>query len=316
MKILLIGAGVIGTAYAVNLAAACCKVYVLAHGIKSEEISKYGLRAIDLATGKNFQESVEVLNDPSNIDFDLVLISVRHEQLTSTFSILYILKGNPTLLFFGNNPNGRAALPDLIPKIVELGFPGIGGSIAEGVVKYIRISQQPTTLQTNASIATQNFIKALRSQGFEITSVSNMDGWLFYHTIFISCIAAALYQSNTNPLQLSKNRPLLKLMCTAITEGFSALKNKGITGLPGNLSLLHKPWLRQFAIFYWRRTFRSSMGELCFAAHARSAKMEMKDLANSALESVSESKYPLSNLRNLLKVENVNKTIILKEEIF
>ena len=304
MKILLIGAGVIGTVYGVNLIAAGCEVHVYAQGEKANTISKYGLRAKDLATGKEFYAGVKVVNNLSVTDYDMVLVPVRYEQLTSTFPVIANLHGNPTVLFFGNNPNGRSALPKANSCNIELGFPGIGGSISDGIVKYIRIPQQPTTVQTNANVPTQNFTNALRSQGFKVTSVSNMDGWLVYHAVLISCITSALYQSNTNALQLSQNRPLLKLMCTAITEGFSELKNKGVTGLPGNLAFLHKYWLRRFAIFYWKRMLQSSMGELCFAAHARHAKIEMQSLANTALEAVSKSKYPLFNLRNLLIPEN------------
>jgi hypothetical protein len=69
-------------------------------------------------------------------------------------------------------------------------------------------------------------------------------------------------------------------MCQAITEAFAALHASGVGGLPRNLAVLHKQLLRMVAVRYWARTMRSPMGELCFAAHARHAKAEMRAIAH------------------------------------
>ena len=71
-----------------------------------------------------------------------------------------------------------------------------------------------------------------------------MDGWLAYHAAFVACITAALYR---------------------------------------NLAVLHHRLLRPVASAYWARTMRSTMGELCFAAHARHAEPEMRALGADIL---------------------------------
>ncbi len=55
-----------------------------------------------------------------------VLAAVRADQLASACADLAGLQGAPTVLFFGNDPDGRAAIPATVPGAVQLGFPGIG----------------------------------------------------------------------------------------------------------------------------------------------------------------------------------------------
>jgi 2-dehydropantoate 2-reductase len=301
MNILLIGAGVIGTVYGAELAAGGHTVSVYDHGKRTEQIKRSGLIVKDLATGVLLQQPVKIVSDPKTAAYDLVLVAVRQDQLVSVFPIVKQLKGEPTLLFFGNNPNGRSVLPKDLSKVIELGFPGLGGLMVGDTVEYLRISQQPTAIQANASSPTQEFAQALRLRGFKVESVADMDGWLVYHAVFVASIAAALYRCGTNATRLSGDRTTLALMCQAIEEGFEALRVQGIHGEPRNLHILHMPWLRPFAIRYWSRTFRSPMGELSFAAHARHAQAEMQALAKAVLSATAASPTRRDHLQQLLQ---------------
>src|SRR6202034_921350 len=124
---------------------------------------------------------------------------------------------------------------------------------------------------------------ALSSRGFAIQRVADMDGWLAYHAAFVACVAAALYRCGTDPVRLAENRPVLALMCQAITGAFAGLHSQGTAGRPRNLSVLHSPLLKPVAVRYWARTMRSPMGELCFAAHSRHAEAEMRALADQVI---------------------------------
>ena len=127
-----------------------------------------------------------------------------------------------------------------------------------------------------------------------------MDGWLANHAVFVSCIAAALYRCGTDPVQLADDRRTLGLMCQAVTEGFAALRALGVGGLPRNLAVLHNRLLRWLAVRYWARSMRSSMGELCFAAHARHAEVEMRTLARDVMARVGDRRGT-ATLRLLLE---------------
>ena len=211
-------------------------------------------------------------------DYDVVLVAVRLDQLASACAGLAALAGKPAVVFFGNNPAGRPAIPGDVPGEVYLGFPGVGGVMTRGVADYVKIRQQPTALPDASDPRLAALESALSGRGFAVQRVTDMDGWLAYHAAFVACVAAALYRCGTDPVRLAADRATLTLMCRAITGAFAALRTDGTAGLPRNLAVLHSPLLRAVAVRYWARTMRSPMGELYFAAHSRQAEAEMRAL--------------------------------------
>jgi 2-dehydropantoate 2-reductase len=283
MEVLVIGAGVIGSVYGAHLAAAGHSVSVLRHSTRSEDIARDGLVLVNVDTGKSLRPRVKVVGEITDCLPHLVLVAVRSDQLTAACSTIAAVRGRPTLLFFGNNPEGRQALPRDLPGTVGLGFPGVGGQLKGSTVEYVVIRQQPTALEADRDMVLDEIERSLREQGLRVNRVAKMDGWLLYHATFIASVSAALYRCGTDPIRLAGDRAVLSLMCRSVTEGFAALRREGIGGAPGNLAFLHRALLHSFAVRYWSRTMRSPMGELCFAAHARHAKSEMLSLVNAVI---------------------------------
>jgi 2-dehydropantoate 2-reductase len=280
MRVLVIGAGVIGTVYGAHLGAAGHTVSVLSHPPRTDDVAARGLAARDVLTGSRAGTRVHVVPDAADGGYDLVLAAVRSDQLAPACVQLTALGGAPTVLFFGNNIGGRSAIPANIPGEIRLGFPGVGGVMRDGVAEYVRIKQQPTALQAAGGPRLADMERTLRQREFSVQHVTDMDGWLAYHAAFVACVAAALYQCGTDAAVLAADRQTLTLMCAAVTEAFTALRKTGVTGLPRNLAILHSPALRPVAVRYWARTMRSPAGELCFAAHARHAQPEMRALGD------------------------------------
>jgi 2-dehydropantoate 2-reductase len=280
MKVLILGAGVIGTVYGAHLGAAGHIVHVLHHPPRTDDIATSGLAARDVLTGNRAESAVSIVPDAAAGRYDLVLAAVRSDQLAPACAQLTALAGAPAVLFFGNNPGGRAAIPATVPGQAWLGFPGVGGILRDGTAEYVRIRQQPTALQAAGDPRLAEMERALRQRGFSIQRVTDMDGWLAYHAAFVACVAAALYRCGTDARRLAADRPTLTLMCAAVTEAFAALRHTGVTGLPRNLAVLHSQALKPVAVRYWARTMRSAAGELCFAAHARHAQTEMRALGD------------------------------------
>jgi 2-dehydropantoate 2-reductase len=256
MKILIIGAGVIGTVYGAHLGAAGCAVSVLAHGARTAEVSRDGLRARDVLVDELTESPAAVVDRADAEAFDLVLVALRRDHLLLVSAQLASLSERPLVLFFGNNPAGRAGLPADIPSPVCLGFPGVGGTINDSLAEYVRIEQQPTALELGRDPRLNRFREALEVRGFAVQRVADMSGWLAYHAVFVACVCAALYRCGTNPQRLARNRSELRLMCRAITEGFRGLHNQGVGGLPRNLAVLHARAMLPVAVRYWARTMR------------------------------------------------------------
>ena len=288
MKVLIVGAGVIGTVYGAHLAVAGNTVSILSHGPRTNEVAAGGLCARDVLSGDVACAETAVVPDASG-DYDIVLVAVRRDQLASACAGLTGLAGKPAIVFFGNNPAGRAAITSGMPGDIYLGFPGIGGVMTGGTAGYVRIRQQPTALEQTSDPRLAALEAALRGRGFAVQRVTDMDGWLVYHAAFIACVAAALFRCGTDPVRLAGDRATLTLMCQAITEAFAALRASGTAGLPRNLAVLHSPLLKAFAVRYWARTMRSPAGELYFAAHTRHAPAEMRALGQDIAARITTS---------------------------
>jgi 2-dehydropantoate 2-reductase len=164
---------------------------------------------------------------------------------------------------------------------------------------YVRIRQQPTALPTAADYRLAALEAILSDRGFAIQRVTDMDGWLAYHAAFVACVAAALYRCGTDPVRLAADRPVLTLMCRAITGAFAGLRGQGTAGLPRNLAVLHSPLLKAVAVRYWARTMRSPTGELCFAGHSRHAEAEMRALGDDMAARITTSPALTELLRPL-----------------
>ena len=247
---LVVGAGVIGTVYGAHIAAAGSKVSVLSHGPRTSEVAAAGLSARDVLSGGRVDTEADVVPDASG-DYDLVLVAVRRDQLSSACAGLAVLAGKPAVVFFGNNPAGRPAIPGDVPGEVYLGFPGVGGVMTRGVADFVKIRQQPTALPEASDPRLAALQSALSGRGFAVQRVTDMDGWLAYHAAFVACVAAALYRCGTDPVRLAADRATLTLMCRAITGAFTALRTDGTAGLPRNLAVLHSPLLGAVAVRYW-----------------------------------------------------------------
>jgi ketopantoate reductase len=300
MKVLIVGVGVIGTVYGAHLGAAGHSVDVLSHPPRTDDIAIRGLAAHEVLDDSRAVTTASVVPDVGADRYDVVLVAVRSDQLPPAASQLGALSGSPTVLFFGNNPGGRPALPAQVPGEVRLGFPGVGGVIRDGTAEYVRIRQQPTALEAAGDPRLAALERTLRQRGFAVQRVTDMDGWLAYHAAFVACVAAALYRCGTDAARLAANREALQLMCAAVTEAFTALRHAGVRGLPRNLAILHSRPLKPVAVRYWARTMRSPAGELCFAAHARHAQAEMQVLSGQVTARLADSPAT-SHLRQLLQ---------------
>src|ERR1700685_2853164 len=97
MKVLVVGAGVVGTVYGAHLAAAGNAVSVLRHGPRTDEVAAGGLCAREVTGGGLAEAGAAVVPDASG-DYDIVLVAVRRDQLASACAGLTGLAGEPVPL--------------------------------------------------------------------------------------------------------------------------------------------------------------------------------------------------------------------------
>src|ERR1700683_3422703 len=216
MKILVYGAGVIGTLYAARLQAAGHRVTVLARAPRRDQIQRHGLRLENMINGSPSVIPVSTIDGlaPEAV-YDMAVISVRRDQLAGVIPELKANRQIPAMLFMLNNPLGATDLANALgPERVLLGFPGAGGALEGPTLRYAMIPQQPTTVGEfggEKTLRLSGLVEALQSAGFPTRIECHMDAWLKAHAFFETAVCAALYLEGGDCHRLSRDRSVLRL---------------------------------------------------------------------------------------------------------
>lgn len=202
MKILMIGRGVISTQYGWALEQAGNEVTFY---VRPGRINQYGdivnLKILDGRENKkgdlvNKSWKIKMIEElSSNHDFDLIMISVNHNQLNNIINWLEPLVSNSTVLIFNNIFDEPLNSIGLIPKEqVVWGFPAAGGSFINqntlegGLMKNIFMGSMDNTTDKNRyDIVTRLF----KNAGFGISEKEDMRNWLWFHFITNASLMAA-----------------------------------------------------------------------------------------------------------------------------
>ncbi len=305
LRILVIGAGVIGSVYAARLQAAGYTVTLLARGQHAADLRAAGLLLEDASTGQSITSHVRLIERLAPDDsYDLALVCVRLDQVRASVPDLATNQQIPTLVFLLNNPTGTELLVEQLgAQRVVLGFPGVGGTREGTRVRYVRIRQQPTTLgEVDGRITSRlrQLTAMLERAGFPTVISRSMDGWLKTHAVFVSCVSAALALEGGDSVRLGQNRARVALMVSATREGFAALQSLGVGVTPFNLKLIFRWMPRWFAVRYWQHALQTSIGTLAIAPHANAAREEMGQVAREILAFLEPSSVPVPTLKRLL----------------
>lgn len=307
MRILIVGAGVIGSVYGAKLLERGHEVVVLARGERLTELQEHGLILEDAERGHRTVLPVSVVDGVTAGDrYDLVIAPVRREQLRGIVPVVTELPDGADVLVFGNATGLCSELRASLGERVLFGFPPAGGIRDGSVVRYVLIRQQKTMLgepDGRASSRLRNLSDLFAQAGFPTSISRNVAGWLNAHSAFVVPIAYALYRSDTDAARLAADRSTLRQMVRATRQAFRALQAAGEADIPGNLKLLYLRMPEGFAVAYWRRLLAGPRGELWFAAHSRAAPEEMALLAVELLAAVHRSKRASPDLDALLPIE-------------
>jgi 2-dehydropantoate 2-reductase len=285
MKILVYGAGVLGSVYAAKLQQAGNQVSILARGQRLADIREHGLVLEDHDTGTVTTVPVNVVERLEPNDFyELVIVLVRKNQLSTVLPALAANRRIPHILFMVNNAVGPQELIAAVGRErVLLGFPGAGGQRDGHLIRYhvTPAGLQATTLgelDGLASVRLNRIISAFRAAGFPVAISSNMDAWLKTHAALVSPIANAVYLAGGDIYRLAKTRDGLVLMVRAIREGFQVLHALDIPIVPARFHFIE--WIPEpLLVAVLRRGLATPKSELIISRHANVARDEMSQIS-------------------------------------
>jgi len=285
MRILVYGAGVIGSLYAARLRETGHDVVVLARGSRYTALLEHGIQLQHAITGERRTTRVSVIDVLRPGDaFDLALVAVRRNDVDAVLPVLAATTAIQTVLFMVHNASGYERWSEAVGRErLLVGFPGAGGTLDGATVTYVTVPGlvQPTTFgEPDGAVSgrLRAVAATFRGSGFSVAITKNMDAWQKTHVAWVTAVANALYMANGDPRQLARTPEALHLLVRSVREGFRVLKTLGIPVTPVRLRAWEviPAWLLTFVL---GRIATTRWFEVVVVRHANAARDEMRLLA-------------------------------------
>lgn len=307
MRILVVGAGAIGSLFAGKLAGSGKDVTILARGDRLEAVRKNGLHLRESTSSTVERFPVKTIASLAPDDrYDFVLVVVQRTQIEAVLPLLASNQSS-SFVFMVNTAAGYQAYVDVVgAERVMIAFPSAGGEVVDGNVVVYRIGRglvrlfQTTTVGelVHTSYDRVEFLAGIfREAGIPTVTCKHMDDWQKTHVAVVCAIAQALYKHGGDPIRLSKHFSDVRLMVAAIQEGLAVLRCLGHRIIPRKLWYLRLPRFLVAAVFFF--VLRTDLAETAMARHARRAVDEMDVLNRELLELVEASRLNTPAIRTL-----------------
>jgi len=308
VRILVFGAGVLGSLYAARLHRTDQDVTLLARGERLQQLRERGVLLEEASSGRRSTTHVPTTDrlDPDD-RYDAIIVPVRKPQLAAVLETVGANRATPTVLVMVSNAEGPGDLVDAIGRDrLVLGFAGAGGTMTDGVVTYqlVPARLQPTMLgELDGSITPRlrGLRTVLRGAGFPVALERDMDAWLKTHEVWIGAVANAIYAAAGDNVRLGATRDAVVLMLRAIAEGFTALEALGIPITPGRLrTLRHLP--EPLVVPLLQRLLATRQVEVLAVRHANAARNdEMRQLTDEVVQLLATSPVPTAAVNDLFR---------------
>ncbi|MCU4752532.1 alpha/beta fold hydrolase [Halobacteria archaeon AArc-curdl1] len=284
MKILVFGAGPLGSLKAARLHEAGHDVSLLARGQRLEDLKEHGIVIQEEDADEEEVAHVDVVESLEFDEYyDLVLVVMGEHQAVEILDTLAENKHVSTFCFMGNTINGPDEMIRALGKErVMLGFPYPGGKRDGHVMRVLPINEdnkytipigevdgtiRPRTREVAAVLSDM--------RGYDVEIRTDMDEWLKYHVaLLMSGLVPALYASDTRMKRLGETRDLLVLSVRATKEALRGLRKAGYAPSP--------PVVRSFEfvpepICVWAIGWlmRNEYAKVSVEGHARDGRDEM-----------------------------------------
>ena len=281
MRILIYGAGVIGSLYAVLFAETGYDTSVYARGKRLEFLKKNGLL---YKKNQNIRRAeATILGELSDNDaYDFILLTVRENQLYEALTELKNNKSN-IIVTMVNSLDSYKKWEDIVGKGRILpAFPGAGGSINnDGILDAALTPRmiQPTTfaeISGNKSEKTKQFSKILRHAHIPYQKVVDMHMWQLCHLAMVVPIADAYYEADC-PERAGRDWKTMKKTARRLKRNFTFLRKQKGKLSPWKMNIFRFVSL-PFLTIMLAVTFGSSFGDKFMYQHAMKAPDEMREL--------------------------------------
>jgi 2-dehydropantoate 2-reductase len=303
-RILVIGAGVNGSAVITCLCNAGLDAKVLARGKRYEEINDEGIIIEDPFTQKRSITKVPVIGslDPDDI-YDYILVIVRKNQLADLLPVLAKNK-SPNIVFMGNNLSGPAEFAKIIDKgRIMLGTVIAGGKRDGDIIRAMVFNTlaSPPFGEVDGAITPRlkRLVKILHEAGIKAKTSKDMIDRQMTHAVGVALIGKLTMKYDCDLPALARSEQDLRLFVDARREAHQVLRALGHKIIPNTEDLI-RITPRFVQVKEMRALLNSKFGEVVLAYHVSQALDEMQQLATELRALVDQAGLPVPAIRKIL----------------
>ncbi|NQX60855.1 ketopantoate reductase family protein [Paenibacillus qinlingensis] len=285
-RILIFGAGVIGSMYAIKLIEAGFDVSLFARSNRFKSLRENGLQYKEKGTVRSIQ--VNVIDTLENDDvYDFIFVTVRYDRSESA---LLALKDNQSkhIVTMTNNSIGFSSWLNIVGDRLLPAFPGFGGQIKDGVL-YARFMPKiivATVFGEMNGVVTErieNLAKIFKRAKLPYVIKKDMQAYLITHSVADIALLSFLHSENkVIDKKTVRTRKTARQITVTLKTYLRAIQKAGVS--------IDPPMLRMALIF------PNIFLDLFFMAWLRTkmvSDMMLPDFANSATNEIVQLKNDL-----------------------
>jgi 2-dehydropantoate 2-reductase len=227
VKLLVYGAGVLGSLFAARMYEAGHDVSLLARGGRLTALRRHGVQLAE-EDGPVRRVPVPVVEQPDG-GYDLSTVFVRTHQVDAVLESLAGLEGD--VLFLHNWAAGAQPLGAVIGhERVLLGFPAAGGTMDGDVVRYRksnfitrRVAMPIGEPDGRTTARVERIVETFRTAGINAKAEPRMDAWLKTHAAFEVPLGQAVRAAG-GPVALADDPDAVRGMLHLMRQNLAAME--------------------------------------------------------------------------------------------
>jgi len=291
-RILIFGAGVIGSMYAIKLIEAGFDVSLFAHSNRYKSLRENGLQYIEKGTVRSIQ--VNVIDTLENDDvYDFIFVTVRYDRSEAA---LLALKDNQSknIVTMTSNSIGFSSWMDIVGDRLLPAFPGFGGQIKDGVLhaRFLPKFIAATAFGEINGVVTErieNLAKLFKTAKLPYVIKKDMQAYLITHSV--SDIAMLSFLHSENKIidkKTARTRKTARKITFTLKAYLRATQKAGVSIDPPMLKMVLKFPNLFLDLFFmtWLRT--KMVRDMMLPDYANNANNEIVQLSNDLMKFLSQ----------------------------
>ncbi|WP_339264815.1 2-dehydropantoate 2-reductase N-terminal domain-containing protein [Paenibacillus sp. FSL K6-1330] len=292
-RILIFGAGVIGSMYAIKLIEAGFDVTLFAHSNRFKSLRENGLQYKEKGTVRSIQ--VNVIDTLENDDvYDFIFVAVRYDRSESA---LLALKDNQSknIVTMTSNSIGFSSWLDIVGDRLLPAFPGFGGQIKDGVLhaRFLPKIIAATAFGEINGVVTErieNLAKLFKTAKLPYVIKKDMQAYLITHSVSDIAMLSVLQSENKiMNKKTARTRKTARKITVTLKAYLKAIQKAGVSIDPPMLKMVLKFPNLFLDLFFMTWLGTKMVSDMMLPDYANNANNEIVQLSNDLMKFLSQN---------------------------